>query len=309
VTDEPPRAATAGTPCARPSVIVPAHDEERVIARTLHGLLGTSAVEQGGGPRTAPGPLPFDVVVVCNGCLDSTAERARTVHPAVRVIEIDEASKPAALAAGDASARGYPRVYLDADVELDGSHLLALCAAVRSTGVHAAGPRRTVERADSSWVVRRYYDVWERLPQVVDGLFGRGVLVMDRTGHARVRALPAMMSDDLVAAEAFAPHERVVVEDAVVVVRAPLTTADLLRRRVRVVTGNAQASAAGLRSPASVTSPGTLVALVRERPRSLGAVTVFVAVTLVARLRARRAIRRGDTTTWLRDASSRTGGR
>ncbi|MGD9408165.1 MAG: glycosyltransferase, partial [Gammaproteobacteria bacterium] len=44
------------------SVVIPAHDEEAVIQRTLGALL-----------RSAD-PGEFEVIVVCNGCSDATAE-------------------------------------------------------------------------------------------------------------------------------------------------------------------------------------------------------------------------------------------
>ena len=64
---------------ARASVVIPAHDEERGIARTLRSLEG----------GFAPGDL--EIVVVCNGCTDRTAETVRATFPHVRVLEIPEA--------------------------------------------------------------------------------------------------------------------------------------------------------------------------------------------------------------------------
>lgn len=290
-------------------VVVPAHNEERSIARLLTAL-------------TADPGIPLEVVVVCNGCSDRTADVARRMalaHGArstVTVVELAEAGKAGALLRGDEATAAYPRVYVDADVEITAASVAALAAALgggpdgsspaASTGGRlAAGPERQVPRDGVGWPVRWYYDVWERLPQVRDGLFGRGVVAVSAEGHARLRGLPSMLSDDLVMSEAFSPAERVIVPGAVVVVRPPRTLRDLLRRRVRVATGNAQADSAGLRGPSAATSPGTLARLVWERPSSAPQVGVFVAVALVARTRARRAVRRGDFRTWLRDESSR----
>lgn len=78
------------------SVIVPAHDEARVIGRCLDALfIGLE-----------PGQL--DVTVVCNGCGDDTAAVARSAGYDVHVIELAAASKAAALRAGDASATAFP---------------------------------------------------------------------------------------------------------------------------------------------------------------------------------------------------------
>lgn len=277
----------------RVSVVIPAHDEARSIGRTLSALLEHA-------------PPDLEVIVVCNGCTDDTAALARAVRPAVRVVEIDEASKAAAVRTGNSLATGFPRVHLDADVELSGTSLSRLVGAL-SEGALAVAPSRELPRNGCSVWVRAYYDVWERLPQVRSGTFGRGVLVLSEQGQERVSALPQVMGDDLVMSESFEPDERRIVGDAVVVVHPPRTLADLIRRRVRVSTGNTQGDELGLRRPTSSTSPGELVRLARRTPTLVPKIAVFLAVTLVARTRARRAVRAGDFTTWQRDESSRAG--
>ncbi|KRD42985.1 hypothetical protein ASE38_01460 [Cellulomonas sp. Root930] len=277
-------------------VVVPAHDEERTIGRLLDALTGDH-------------DAPLDIVVAANGCTDATAAVARAHTPEVTVVETPVPGKPAALVLGDAASTVYPRVYVDADVEISARGVAALAKAVAGDGVLAAGPVRRVPREGIATLVRWYYDVWELLPQVRTGLFGRGVIALSEAGHARVRALPTMMSDDLVVSEAFSDRERTIVAEAVVVVHPPRTTRDLVRRRVRVATGNAQADAAGLRAPTATTGVRTLLGIAVEHPRAAPKLLVFVAVTLVARTQARRAVRRGDFNTWLRDESSRSDAR
>lgn len=283
-----------GTATPTIGVVIPAHDEERQIGRLLDALLD--------GAR--PGEL--EIVVVCNGCHDRTAEMARHRGNDVTVLEIPEPSKRLALRAGDRVAAALPRIYVDADVVLDIDSVRALAARLRDDDVHAAAPRRVLPRDGVARLVSWYYDVWESLPQVEAGLFGRGVVALDDIGVSRVGALPPSMSDDLVMSEAFALDERAVVSSATVVVRPPKTLRDLLRRRIRVVTGNAEAQRAGLRSDEARTSLRTLGRLAREQPRLIPKVPVFAGVTVAARLSARRRIRQGDFSTWLRDESSRT---
>ena len=190
----------------RASVVIPAHNEERTIARTLRALTADAH------------PGEFDVVVVCNGCSDATADRARESFPDARVVEVEIASKSAATAKGNEIASVFPRVHLDADVEIGTSDVRALVTALDGA-VQAAGPRRVVPREGCSLVVRWYYDIWERLPRVRDGLFGRGVIALSAQGQARVDLLPPVMSDDLAVSDAFTEAERVVVDAATVVVR------------------------------------------------------------------------------------------
>ncbi len=276
----------------RVSVVIPAHNEAATITRTL-GVLRDGAA----------GPL--EVIVVCNGCTDTTPDIARAATPPVRVIEIEQPSKAEAVQAGNAAAEAFPRVHLDADVELSAASLRALVAPLVAGEAMATAPRRDLPRTGCSPLVRWYYDVWEQLPQVHAGLFGRGVVALSEEGQARVSALPRVMSDDLAMSEAFTEAERRVVEGSVVIVHPPRTMRDLLRRRVRVVTGNKQADDTDTRSGESATSVSTLLTLARQQPRLVPRLPVFLGVTVLARLLARRAIRTGDVTTWQRDESSR----
>jgi hypothetical protein len=248
---------------------------------------------------------PLSIVVVCNGCTDRTAQVAGTV-PGVTVLETPRPSKAAALRLGDGAAEGFPRMYVDADVELDRAGVLALAAALDEPGVLAVAPARRLERIGMSLPVRWYYDVWESLPAVRDGLFGRGVVALSEAGHARIRSMPELMSDDLAMSSAFVPDERRVVGQATVVVHGPRTWADLVRRRVRAATGTRQAyeGPAGLRTD-SRTTRADLLGMIVRRPSLAPKIVVFLAVAVIARRRAAQAVASGDYSTWLRDESSR----
>ncbi|MEV6580016.1 glycosyltransferase family 2 protein [Streptomyces sp. NPDC051582] len=288
------------------SIVIPAHNEGRVIGRLLDALLADAP---------ADGP---DIVVVCNGCTDDTAAVAGARGPRVRVVEIPTPSKHTALRVGDEHAQGFPRLYVDADVEVGAADVRALTGALAARpGLLAAAPGRDIPLSGCAWPVRAYYRVWQRLPAVREGLFGRGVIAVTEPGHARIAALPPLMADDLAASLAFAPQERRVVETARVVVHPPRTWGDLIRRRVRAATSSAelerfQASQApgsteGAHAPSARTGTDDLRALLRAQPSLLPGVMVFVVAALAARRRSRKAIRSGDFSTWLRDESSRQG--
>ncbi|NED95109.1 glycosyltransferase [Phytoactinopolyspora alkaliphila] len=325
-----------------PSVVVPAHNEERVIARLLSGLLEGSGNDdelerldddERQRPRGDEGPSdPLEIVVVANGCDDATAEVARG-FPGVRVIETPMPSKSAALRLGDEIASSFPRLYVDADVSLGAADMHELCRALDSPGVLAAGPARTLPMDGVAVPVRWYYDVWQRLPVVREELFGRGVIAVSRSGHERLapflEAGEQIMADDLAMSLAFGVEERVVVPAARVVIRPPRTYRDLMRRRIRAMTGNARL-AEGNSSPSGQpagSSPGSSSGLTQTRtaprtgPRDLLAVLtgepglggrlrlapklgVFLVTATASRVLARRAVRRRDTE-WLRDESSR----
>ncbi|MFG2985110.1 glycosyltransferase family 2 protein [Streptomyces sp. NPDC048258] len=289
------------------SIVIPAHNEGRVIGRLLDALLADTSTS------TTPSASGPDIVVVCNGCTDDTAEVAAARGPRVRVVEIPTPSKHTALRVGDEHARGFPRLYVDADVVVGAADVRALTGALaRNPDLLATAPGRDIPLTGCAWPVREYYRVWQRLPAVREGLFGRGVIAVSEPGHARIAALPPLMADDLAASLAFGPGERRVVEAARVVVHPPRTWSDLVRRRIRAATSSAeyerfQASreAGAPAAPSARTGTADLRALLRTQPRLLPAVVVFAAAAFAARRGARKAIRSGDFSTWLRDESSR----
>ena len=276
------------------SVIIPAHNEAATIGRNLLAL------------RQGTHESDLDVVVVCNGCTDQTAEVARRADPLARVIEIQQPSKAEAVRVGNTASDVFPRVHLDADIELSGAAVMQLLEPITRDNVLATAPRRDVPKASCSRWVRWYYDVWEALPQVESGLFGRGVVVLSEQAQARVAALPRMMSDDLGMSDSFSGDERRVVPGAVAVIHPPRTLRDLVRRRIRIATGNTQAGQLGVRRPASRTSMRTLLGLAVGRPGLALRLPVFLGVHVAAQLGARQAVRTGDFTTWQRDESSRS---
>jgi hypothetical protein len=276
------------------SVVVPAHNEAHVIGRLLAQLVSSAY----------PGEL--DVIVVANGCTDETAKVAAAFGPPVRVLSIPNASKREALVAGNREARDFPRMYVDADVELRTEDIRALAEALQRTEVLAVTPELVLALTGRPRPIRWYYDVWTQLPEVRRGLFGRGVVAISEAGYMRIANLPPVLADDLAASLAFSATERAVVAGAHVVVHPPLTFADLLRVRIRAATGVAEVERTpGAPSSNARTRPRDILAIVRNKPYMVPKVALFLAVAVIARRRASRAVGQGDYSTWLRDESSR----
>ena len=270
-------------------VVVPAHNEQAVLGRLLDAL----------GPWTTDDEL--EVVVVANGCTDRTAEIARS-YRGVRVIELAEGNKQAAMRAGAARAGEGPIVFVDADVVVSRRDVQKLVEAVSAPHILAAAPRRVLDLEGASPVVRSYYRVWTSLPVVVSGLFGRGVIALAPEGYLRVADLPMFIADDLALSESFRPDERRLVGDSEVRVVGPRRLADLVRRRRRISLGVREFESHTPRRER--TTLVTLWALVRRDPLRLPDIAVFLGVTVVTRLAVARdsETSRGE---WLRDESSR----
>ncbi|WP_084516116.1 glycosyltransferase family 2 protein [Microbacterium luticocti] len=275
-------AAPGSRPGPVASVIVPAHDEADVVGTGLAALAG--AVAHGA----------LEVHVVCNGCTDATADAARAV-PGVIVHELAQASKTAALNAGDAAAVAWPRIYLDADVVLPAAAVPALVRALNRPGVHAGRPRFEYDTTSSTSLVRAYHRARMRVPALSQALWGAGVYAVTAHGHARIAPFPPVIADDVHVDRAFAPGEKAIVATAPVRVSAPRTPAALLAVLARARRGPSQQGVD--------TGRATLSALLRtvRGPVSGWDAAVYAAFTLLARRRARRTA----GTVWERDDTTR----
>src|SRR5262249_27726370 len=130
------------------SVVIAAHNEESVIARCLRSLTASAK------------PGEVDVVVVANGCDDRTAQIARAER--VRVVETPTPGKANALNLGDKECRAYPRLYLDADVDLTTESLRLLVKAI-DRGALACSPVPEYDLAGVSAVAKRFHRVHDRM--------------------------------------------------------------------------------------------------------------------------------------------------
>jgi glycosyltransferase involved in cell wall biosynthesis len=115
------------------SLVIPAHDEERRIGKALAGYL--DAFSDG------------EVILVCNGCNDATAEVARKIageRTNLRIVWIDHAiGKGGAVRAGFLAARAPIVGYVDADGATPPEEIRRLFGLVRGQVAGVIGSRWT----------------------------------------------------------------------------------------------------------------------------------------------------------------------
>jgi glycosyltransferase involved in cell wall biosynthesis len=276
------------------SLIIPAHNEASVISKALAPLAKSVDAEL------------IDVIVVCNGCNDDTADVVRRDFPEDICLETDIPSKSNALNLGEQVATHFPRIYMDADVVLKWDALQLIVEVLESGNVLAAAPRFSMDFTAVSWMVKAYYGIWQRLPYVKEGMIGAGVYALSETGRQRFDKFPDVIADDGYVRALFKSHERTVVDNCEVTVRAPRTLADLLKIKTRSRLGVYQ--------------------LHREFPELLGneekqygsalkrllpqiwlwpKLAVYLWVNLVARRRAKKQLADLKNVSWERDESRR----
>jgi glycosyltransferase involved in cell wall biosynthesis len=275
-----------------PTILIPAHDESRVIGRTLRHL------------QVGMRPGEFRIVVVANGCTDDTAARAREAAPGAKVIETPRPGKAHALNLGRMAApAGAILICLDADLEVTAEALRALIAPLQSGEALAACGRMDVLTDLSAPLVRAFYRGWRLNPYFGRGKFG-GLFALTSEGVARVFPLPPVTADDEFVRRSFTAEETAFVPDCVFNARAPRTLGSLLRVRRRSLRGARAVSRMGKPSPEGASALG-MAARVAARPAELPAFAVFVSVMAAVRVAIAVEGRRPDAR-WERDLTSRT---
>lgn len=272
------------------TVIIPAHNESAVIARTLAPL----------APLAKLGVI--EVIVACNGCTDDTAGIARSFE-GIRVVESQIPSKVAAMNLADSIATHYPRLYLDADIQISVSALRLTFEYLSVPGALSARPAFEYDLANASWPVRAFYRARRRIPMTNQALWGAGAYGLSREGRQRFKGFPAVTADDLFIDQLFSQFEKQVIPTIPVKVITPQNLQSLraiLRRNYR---GQHELAGASPTRSSSVRSFGQLLSSI-SGPRSALDALVYTALVTTARSGKRgKAVMRN---VWERDDSSRS---
>ncbi|NMR28208.1 WecB/TagA/CpsF family glycosyltransferase [Crystallibacter degradans] len=249
------------------AVIIPAHNEGAVISNALDRLV----------PVLATGKV--EVIVACNGCTDNTAQIAKE-YDGVRVLELGQASKTAALNAADAAASRWPRLYLDADIEISPAALRMVLDRLGRGDVLAARPAFRYDTAGASWPVKAFYRARRRIPSTAQALWGAGVYGLTEAGHQRFGEFPTITADDLLVDESFTRAEKAVVHAPPVSVRTPRDIQGLLAILQRNYRGQAELRQRGFTASLPAARSEHPVGHVARPQASLGAGGVATRRTL-----------------------------
>jgi glycosyltransferase involved in cell wall biosynthesis len=275
-----------------PSIIVPAHNEASTIQRCL-SVMGERLCKE------------FEVVVVCNGCTDNTAELARQFSGTVKVIETTISSKVNALNLGEEVVQSFPRLYVDADVQISRDSILRIVEALECHGTLAAAPRIRLDLRGCGWSVRAFYAIDCQLPSHALGLGGSGVYALSEEGRQRFGVFPNIICDDGFVRSLFSSGERISVPGSHSVVTPPKTLGGLITIKTRSHLGSYELYR---RYPElkSNTRSGNGSALLRKIPCVMvwPQLAAYAFVKTVAKWRARRRLRQ-ENLLWERDETSR----
>ncbi|MFK7764547.1 MAG: glycosyltransferase [Roseobacter sp.] len=275
----------------RATILIPACNEAAVIGRTLLHLSRGASCDA------------FRIIVIANGCSDTTAQVVKSVLPRAIVLQTQSAGKCNALNLGFREAEaGKPVLCLDADVDVTPHALHALIAAVSTGSIHAACGQMDVDLETASLWVRSYYAGWQTNPYFDNGKFG-GLFALSAQGAAQVFPLPVVTADDELVRRSFEPSDTAYIGACRFTVRAPRTLASLLRVRRRSLRGAREVSALGFSSPERG-SIGVVLRRAVQRPSLAFPVLVYAAMNAWVRI-SNAWHSPARNTSWDRDLTTR----
>lgn len=272
----------------RPAIVIPAHNEVNVIGRLLSEL----------APAAISGEM--DVIVSCNGCDDGTEEYVTSNYPFVTCLSQRSSSKIKALNYAEKSGIGFPRVYIDADIEIDLFSIRRLIHTVEKSSVPVlAVPKAILILDGASWVVKAYYNAWMKTTFYRQQGFGGGVFALNREARSTFDGFPDLIADDTYVRYSVGLHNIAIVPEAFAKARVPKTLSSLVRVLSRVKLGNYQldkifGQRSGVEAKYSAYTGLSFVDL-----------ALYVAINGVAQIAARRLQDKLDSYRWGRDETSR----
>ncbi len=277
------------------SIVIPANNEALVIERGLAAILEGSA------------PGEFEIVVVCNGCSDDTADRARRFGSQVKVVETATPSKIHALNLGDQQVTAFPRFYVDADIQISAAAVRDVAALLgEGSPILVAAPRAVVAYEDRPFLVRAFYRIWTRLPYFSENMIGSGVYAFSRQGRARFDQFPEITADDEFARLIASPSERSSSAATTFTIHPPRTVRGLLDIMTRARSGmyEFREKFPNL-STNNNTDAGRSLRIIATSPSMWRDGPIYLGIMAIAKLRAHQRQRQGRSRGWERDDSSR----
>lgn len=195
---------TPDLPAQPATILIPAHNEAQYVGSCLRALL-----------EQTPDADPMRVIVAANACKDETVALSAEFIAQfaarggeLRVLDLPEPGKIAALNSAEAGLEPGVRIYLDADVIVDPQmvgqlrNALAPARPLYGTGRLAVAPARSA-------ITRAYARLWQELPFFKTGAVGAGLFALNAAGRARWGAFPDIISDDTFVRLNFAPDDRI----------------------------------------------------------------------------------------------------
>lgn len=275
------------------TVIIPAHNEATVIQDCLDSLIHQTGID--------------NIIVACNGCTDNTADIVQKSYGHLTqliCLDLNKPSKTHAINEAEKLAKHYPIFYIDADTQLSANAITTISTQMQQQGIELAAPMPHIHTHQSSWLVKQYYKIWLSLPYIKAGVIATCSFVVSEQGRKRFEYFPDVINDDGFIRCQFKPHEIANIEGSKINIQAPRDVFSLIKIKTRARLGNMQLNHLGLCThPAPKAYTQSMKQLLFST--KFISASIYYAIAIVIRLRARLQWSKINQYQWEKDLSSR----
>ena len=276
------------------TVIIPAYNEAEVIEDCLNSIVKQKGVDH--------------IIVACNGCTDHTVEIVKQKFPMVICLEIQKPSKVNALNEAERIAKklgiSYPIFYIDADTQLSNNCISSISKKLKNSNILLAAPTPIIDTSKSSWLVKKYYQIWIHLPYIKEGVIATCSYIMTKQGRERFKKFPEIINDDGYVRCHFKNSEISNIAGTKIYIRAPRDLQSLIKIKTRARLGNMELSRKK-QCPIKEAKHYGSVILSRLFSRDFIPVTFYILITLIIRVRSILQLKQLQNYKWEKDLSSR----
>lgn len=274
------------------SIIIPAYNEERLIAARLEHLL-----------------IPLnnfcdEIIIVCNGCTDKTASKARFALN--RLLEINNfdchviieelklGSKTKALNHGIKVSKNPVVVLLDADIDITSDGCAKLVNFLSENNLQAASPAPNFNFCDAHWLNKRFYKVvsassYNKKHRIAN------VIALSKSAKTELFPLPNVIADDAYIQRVIGESNYRLMSTLSYTFHCPKSVLAMFKVQARIIRGNLELKRKfPTLKPPKNTIPST----------NLINKSVFIAIKIIALVIARYELT-FNIEKWHKDESSR----
>jgi len=276
------------------TVIVPAHNEAGVIENCLNSIIQQSDVDH--------------LIVACNGCTDDTVAIVQQKFPSAICLEIQKPSKVNALNEAERVAKKmgirYPIFYIDADTQLSKNCIQHIIHTLENSQVLLAAPTPIINTSKSSWLVKKYYQIWINLPYIKEGVIATCSYIITKQGRQRFDKFPNLINDDGYVRCHFNKNEISNIVGTEIYIQAPRDIFSLIKIKTRARLGNMELSRTQ-QCPVKEAKDYGNVMLSRLLSREFIPAVFYIVIALIIRVRSALQLKQLHNYKWEKDLSSR----
>lgn len=278
------------------SIIIPAYNEENVIANTLSSMLADNHL------------VNVEFIIVCNGCHDATKERVdnfvlrnqselTSKSITFHTLDTSTASKTNAVNIGNQAAQFSERILVDADIIVSGECLVTLHREMLEKQALVASPKIQYRYQASDFWVQHYYRVASQ-SNYNQSMRISNVICLSKEAVSKLLPLPEVIADDDYIRRQFTTSQKLVSDTCQYDFICPTKLSSLLKALTRVHHGNQQLTKFTFPEEQELSSA-------RLNKQPLLSSLIFVTIKLYIRWRAKWQQLTSTTPHWERDESSR----